>query len=198
MQKQAIYCRKTHCLLFCEIWSILVKDNLMTQSWSIVLQSDFIMPIYTSLQYFYFISPVFQKIFFMNTIIDLNSPCVISWMEKPKDFAVGLELRYIIMSLAEHPNTWGSPWWSVTPSFFSEDKSIDSFVPMTYLFFLSISQNNWNWLGVPDFQTDTQCHQNMWKGWLVVKPLIIPYYYALHIFSLFELDQHKDWIEMLF
>lgn len=197
MQKQAIYCRKTHCLLFCEIWSILVKDNLMTQSWSIVLQSDFIMPIYTSLQYFYFISPVFQKIFFMNTIIDLNSPCVISWMENRKTLL--LALNYIIMSLAEHPNTWGSPWWSVTPSFFFQRiKVLIVLSQWPIYFFLSISQNVWNWLGVSDFQTDTQCHQNMWKGWLVVKPLIIPYYYALHIFSLFELDQHKDWIEMLF
>lgn len=68
----------------------------MTLSWSIVLQSDFIMPIYTSLQYFYIISPVFQKIFFMNTIIDLNSPCVISWMEKPKDFVLGLELHHYV------------------------------------------------------------------------------------------------------
>lgn len=57
-----------------------------------------------------------------------------------------LALNYIIMSPAKHPNTWGSPWWSVTPSFFSEDRSIDSFVPMTYLFFLSISRI-WNWLG---------------------------------------------------
>lgn len=194
MQKQAIYCRKTHCLLFCEIWSILVKDNLMTQSWSIVLQSDFIMPIYTSLQYFYFILPVFQKIFFMNTIIDLNSPCVISWMEKPKDFAVGLELHhYVTCKAPQHLRI--TLVICHAQLFFSEDKSIDSFVPMTY-FFLSISRNNWNWLGVPDFQTLSVI--KTCKGRLVVKPLIIPYYYALHIFSLFELDQHKDWIEMLF
>lgn len=134
MQKQVIYCRKTRCLLFCEIWSILVKDNLMTQSWSIVLQSDFIMPIYTSLQYFYFILPVFQKIFFMNTIIDLNSPCVISWMEKPKDFAVGLELHhYITCKAPQHLRI--TLVICHAQLFFSEDKSIDSFVPMTYLFF---------------------------------------------------------------
>lgn len=94
-----------------------------------------------------------------------------------------LALNYIIMSPAKHPNTWGSPWWSVTPSSFSEDRSIDSFVPMTYLFFLSISRI-WNWLGDPDFQKDTQCHQT--------------YFYALHIFSVFELNQHKDWMKMLF
>lgn len=103
-----------------------------------------------------------------------------------------LALNYIIMSLAKHPNTWGSPWWSVTPSFFFQRiKVLIVLSQWPIYFFLSISRNNWNWLGVPDFQTDTQCHQNMWKGWLVVKPLIIPYYYALHIFSLFELD-HWD------
>lgn len=193
MQKQAIYCRKTHCLLFCEIWSILVKDNLMTQSWSIVLQSDFIMPIYTSLQYFYFILPVFQKIFFMNTIIDLNSPCVISWMEKPKDFAVGLELHhYVTCKAPQHLRI--TLVICHAQLFFQRIKVLIVLSQWPIYFFLSISWNNWNWLGVPDFQTDTQCHQNMERN----KPLIIPYYYALHIFSLFELDQHKDWIEMLF
>lgn len=156
MQKQAIYCRKTHCLLFCEIWSILVKDNLMTQSWSIVLQSDFIMPIYTSLQYFYFISPVFQKIFFMNTIIDLNSPCVISWMEKPKDFAVGLELHhYVTCKAPQHLRI------TLVICHAQRIKVLIVLSQWPIYFFLSISRNNWNWLGVPDFQTDTRCHQNM-------------------------------------
>lgn len=160
MQKQAIYCRKTHCLLFCEIWSILVKDNLMTQSWSIVLQSDFIMPIYTSLQYFYFILPVFQKIFFMNTIIDLNSPCVISWMEKPKDFAVGLELHhYVTCKAPQHLRI--TLVICHTQLFFQRIKVLIVLSQWPIYFFLSISRNNWNWLGVPDFQTDTQCHQNM-------------------------------------
>lgn len=153
----------------------------MTLSWSIVLQSDFIMPIYTSLQYFYIISPVFQKIFFMNTIIDLNSPCVISWMEKPKDFVVGLELHHYVTCKA--PQHLRITLVICHAQLFSEDRSIDSFVPMTYLFFLSISRI-WNWLGDPDFQTDTQCHQT--------------YFYALHIFSVFELNQHKDWMKMLF
>lgn len=116
----------------------------MTLSWSIVLQSDFIMPIYTSLQYFYIISPVFQKIFFMNTIIDLNSPCVISWMEKPKDFVVGLELHHYVTCKA--PQHLRITLVICHAQLFSEDRSIDSFVPMTYLFFLSISRI-WNWLG---------------------------------------------------
>lgn len=117
-------------------------------------------------------------------------------MEKPKDFAVGLELHhYVTCKAPQHLRI--TLVICHAQLFFSEDKSIDSFVPMTYLFFCPFPEIIGIGSGSQIFK-QTLSVIKTWKGRLVVKPLIIPYYYALHIFSLFELDQHKDWIEMLF